>query len=183
MANLKKDIVLGNFEDKVVYYNEDLNKFYFTYFNKYKKGDGKIVFFSIIGYTLLALLDGVIVFENISAKLLILLVCYIASVKLAKKLFKMDNPEQEKKEFCKNEKVLKKLLVSWKNKTILAMLILAIDIILNIITIYYFFAKGSINLLFFFSATVILFKVGNNKILKRYKILNKLIKKLSIYCK
>ena len=180
MANFEKNIVLGNFEDKVVYYNEDLDEFYFTYFNKYKKGDGKIAFFSIIGYTLLVLLDGVIVFENISAKLLVLLLCYIASVKLAKKLFEMDNPEQEKKEFYKNEKVLKKLLVSWKNKTILAMLILAIDIILNIITIFYFFAKGSVNFLVFFSVTVILFKVGNIKIIKRYKILNKLIKKIYI---
>ena len=180
MANFEKNIVLGNFEDKVVYYNEDLDEFYFTYFNKYKKGDGKIAFFSIIGYTLLVLLDGVIVFENISAKLLVLLLCYIASVKLAKKLFEMDNPEQEKKEFYKNEKVLKKLLVSWKNKTILAMLILAIDIILNIITIFYFIAKGSVNFLLFFSVTVILFKVGNIKIIKRYKILNKLIKKFYI---
>ena len=43
MANFEKNIVLGNFEDKVVYYNEDLDEFYFTYFNKYKKGASCII--------------------------------------------------------------------------------------------------------------------------------------------
>lgn len=168
---------MGNLENKVVYYNVDLDEFNFTYLNNDARVFKKIALSSIIGYPLLKLLNNIIVFENVILQLLILVICYIMSVKIAKILFKMDNPEQEKKEFYKDEKIIKELLISWRNKTVVAMLILTIDIILIIITIYIFFITGSVYSLFFFSPAVILFEVGNIDVVKRFNLLNRLIKK------
>ncbi len=172
----KKNIILGNLENKVVYYDTDENKFTFTYFNNDNKVSKKIAIYSVIVYLLLKLLSDTVVFNNAIIKIAILIICYIVSVKIAKILFEIDNPKQEKKDLYQYEEVIKELLISWRNKTIIAMFILAIDIALIIATIYYFFTSGNIYSLFFFSATIMFFEVANIDVIKRFKLLNKLIK-------
>ena len=177
MINSDKDnIPLGNLQDKVVYYNVESKKFYFTYLNNDNKEAARIASFAVLGYIALKLLNGVIVFTNTIIKLIALLGCYVISIKIAKKLFAMDNPEQEKKELYEDEINLRRLLIGWKKKTIIAMVILSIALMLNLCAIYYFFINGSMYTLFLYSVTIILLEVGNIDVLKRFKLLKQLIK-------
>lgn len=171
-----KNIPLGNFENKVIYYNVDSHKFYSTCFNKDTKKAGKIGFIAtVILCPLLVFLNSIVVFKNISFKIAVFMFAWIMSVEIAKKIFKLDNPEQTKAEFYKDDKTLNELLISWKKNTVLAMAILTIDIILTIVTAILFFQNGSVYSLFFFSGAIMFFEVGNFDVLKRYKILNLLI--------
>lgn len=180
MIDIDQYIPLGNMDKKVVYYNLNTDKLYYTHLNKDSQAIKVIVSYSLFWLLDDYLFKDIFDLHNFMIQVFMLVIVCFISVKAGKYMYEADNTDSTAKEFYVDDDTLSRLLNEWKAKSILAIALLIVFLLLVFISAFYFLATASFLALLLFSLAVLLFEVCNKHVFKRYKILKQLIEKYSI---
>ena len=174
MIDIDQYIPLGNVDNRVVYYNLNTDKLYYTHLNKDSQAIKVIASYSLFWVLDDYLFKNIFDLHNFMIQVFMLVIVCFISVRAGKYLYKKDNSDTLAKEFYADDDTLVKLICEWKTKSILAIALVIIFFLLIVVAAYCFIATASLLSFMFFSIFVMLFEVCNKHVFKRYKILSKL---------
>ncbi len=173
---MNKEIALGNYKDKCVYY--DLNEYKYTF--TYLKSDSKVIrnwslVGASIGTPLVKALNDIFIINNIVLKIIFLIICACIIMFLTNK-YVIKFSKNKKFEFYESKDKLKDLLILWKKQTIMSIVFVIFAILISLGSAIYYLMYGKFFALFIFAFSFFFLAIVKLTFVDRLKMINILLK-------